>query len=483
MNAKLYVPILIAVLLIALAACAPAAAPTTAPPPAATATTTAPAGPSTTKPPEPTATPPQPGITAAPGALKIQFWHEFGTMQGVAMQRLADKFNAENPGIFIVPTQQGSSDTELYRKMNAAIAVNSYPDLVWGRPADLMTYYNAGVVVPLDSYINDPKDGLSAAQLAEINTSLYFSKYDGKTLFVAAAVMEQVMYYNADMLKVAGFEQPPATWDDFDKVCAAVSKPPDTYCYAFIPNASTFASWGWSRGGEYTTADEKKATFDDSAGIDTLKWLKNQSDKHWAYQPSGAYGDTTDFGNGKVAFTFSMSSGLPYYSDAVSGSKKPFKWGIAPFPAGPNGKQVVNSYNTSMAILKTTPEKQRAAWLWIKFMLSKDGGTNWALATAYFPTSKSTLDALNAMDEASARAANPDFAKVLDQYKIATKFAALGRAEPISPAWQGARTIIENMMIAVFTGKSGADFRATDPAAAAKEGAQRVNDALSQYGK
>jgi ABC-type glycerol-3-phosphate transport system substrate-binding protein len=285
------------------------------------------------------------------------------------------------------------------------------------------------------------------------------------------------------MLKAAGFDQPPTTWDEFDKICTAVSKPPDTYCYAFIPNASTFVSWIWSRGGEYATSDEKAAAFNDSAGIDTLTWLKNQHDMQWAYQPAGAYGDTTDFGNGKVAFTFSMSSGLPYYSDAVSGSQHPFKWGIAPFPAGSNGKQVVNSYNTSMAILKTTPEKQRAAWLWIKFMLSEKGGTDWALATAYFPTAQSTLNALNAMDEATAQAANPDFAKILGQYKLATNFATFGRAEPLLPAWQGARTIIENMMIAVFTGKSGADFQATDPTAAAAEGVQRVNDALSQYGK
>jgi ABC-type glycerol-3-phosphate transport system substrate-binding protein len=426
---------------------------------------------------------PQPGVTAAPGAIKIQFWHEFGTLQGVAMQRLVDKFNTENPSIYVVSTQQGSDDTDLYQKMKAAIAANSYPDVVWGRPADLMDYYNADVVVPVDSYINDPNDGLSSDQLAEINTSLYFSKYDGKTIFVAVASMEQIMYYNADMLKAAGFDQPPTTWDEFDKICAAVSNPPDTYCYAFIPNASTFASLVWSRGGEYATSDEQSAAFNDSTGIDTLTWLKKQHDMQWAYQPSGAYGDTTDFGNGKAAFTFSMSSGLPYYSDAVNGSEHPFKWGIAPFPAGPGGNQVVNSYNKSMAILRTTPEKQRAAWLWIKFMLSEEGGTDWALATAYFPTFQTTLNALNSMDEATAQAANPDFAKFLEQYKLATNFTMFGRAEPLSPAWQGARTTIENMMLAVFTGKSGADFQATDPTAAAAEGAQRVNDALLQYGK
>jgi ABC-type glycerol-3-phosphate transport system substrate-binding protein len=367
--------------------------------------------------------------------------------------------------------------------MNAAITAGSTPDMVIGYPGDLANYYNAGVIVPFDSYINDPKDGLSQAQLAEINQPVMFGKYDGKIIAISAAGSEQVMFYNADMLKAAGFDKPPATWDDFDKVCAAVSKPPDVNCYAFVPSASTFAAWVWSRGGDYTSADQKKAAFDGPAGVDTLKWLKNQADKKWSYQPSGSFGDQTDFGNGKVAFTFSSTAGLPFYDSAVSGSKNPFKWGIAPFPGGANGKQVVDFFNPSFGILKSTAEKQRAAWLFVKFMLSKDGGVDWALATTYFPAAKSTLDSLAAMDDATAKAANPSFAKVLAQYKDAIKFQSAAQIEPASPAWQGARSLVENMITAVFTGKSGADFKATDPDAAAKEGAQRVNDAISQYGK
>lgn len=508
MNSRRIFVLIALMLAVALAACAPApapvptpqpptaaplapttapVAPTTAPvattaPAAASPTTVAASGPTATRPPAPTATLPQPGITAAPNALKIQFWHVFGTTQAVAMQKLADKFNTANPQYFIVPTNQGSY-TPLHQKMTAAITANAIPDIVWGFPGDLADYYNAGVLVPLDSYITDAKDGIPADQLSQINTSIFFSKYDNKTISISAAGSEQVLFYNADMLKAAGFNDPPATWDDFDKVCAAVSKPPDIYCYAFVPSASTFAAFVWSRGGNYASPDEKTAGFSDAAGIETLKWMKNQVDKKWGYQPSASFGDQTDFGNGKVAFTFGSTAGLPFYSDAVKGSAKPFNWNIAPFPRGANGKQVVDFFQPSMAIMKSTPEKQRAAWLWIKFMLSKEGGTDWSLATTYFPPLKSTLDALTSMSAADANAANPNFAKVQAQYKLAAGFAASGRVEPTAPAWQGVRTIVENMITAVFTGKSGADFKATDPEGAAAEGVQKVNKALADYGK
>lgn len=476
----------------ALATAAPAAtsaapttgAPTTAAPatgaPTTGAPTTTPAGgPTGTPAPKPTATPPPPGITAAPGALKIQFWHALtGASQVVEVQKLADKFNAANPSMYVSPSLQGNYD-QAHQKVMAAITANSYADLVLGNPGDLADYNNAGAMVPLDDYINDPQIGLTKDQLAEIDQSLYFDKFDNKTLGISIGRSAQVMYYNADALKAAGFSQPPATFDDFDKVCAAVTKA-DFGCYAFIPSASTFANRDWNFGGQYSSSDEKTATFGDSAGVNALTWLKNQADKKWAYQPSGAFGDQTDFGNGKVEFTFGSTAGLPFYYQAVSGSSKPFNWSIAPMPSGPNGKNYVDLFGPSIGIMKTTPEKQKAAWMFLKFLLTKDVEVEWAQVTTYFPATKSAQDAVGAMDPATV--SNKAFAAVLPLYKLAVSFLSNGKREPSSPAWQSVRSIIANMETAVFTGKSGPDFTATDPAGAAKEGVDRVNKALSQYG-
>jgi ABC-type glycerol-3-phosphate transport system substrate-binding protein len=419
-------------------------------------------------------------VTAAPGALKVQFWHALtGASQVAEVQKLADKFNAANPTLFVSPALQGNYD-QTHQKVIAAITANSIPDLVLGNPGDLADYDNSGAMVALDDFINDPQNGLSKDQLAEIDQSVYFDKYNGKTIGISIGRSAQVMYYNADALKAAGFDNPPATWDDFDKVCAAVSKPPDFYCYAFISSASTFANWDWSRGGQYASADEKTAVFDEPAGVETLTWLKNLADKKYAYQPAGAFGDQTDFGNGKVEFTFGSTAGLPFYNAAVAGSKAPFKWSIAAMPRGPNGKNYVDVFGPSIGIMKTTPDKEKAAWLFLKSLLAKDVEVEWAQVTNYFPATKSAQGAVSALDPTTL--SNKNFAAVLPLYKLATTFLVNGRGEPKSPAWQGVRNIIANMQTAVFTGKSGADFQATDPAAAAKEGVTKVNKALAEYG-
>lgn len=492
-----------------LLACAPAAQPTSAPPTSAAQPTTAPAQPTAaaqptqalattaaattaataaataasggpTNTPRPTATPPPPAVTAAPGALHIQFWHALtGATQVAELQKLADQFNAANPQYYVQPLLQGNYADTL-QKMNAAITANSLPDMVLGNPGDLGTYNAAGVMLPLDSMMSDSKDGLGDLS-SQIDASLFFDKFGSDTIGVSTGRSAQVLFYNADMLKAAGFDKPPATFADFEKVCAAVSKPPDTYCYAMVPSASTFANLDWNLGGQYASDDGTKAVFDEQAGVDALTWIKKLADNQWAYIPAAAFGDQTDFGNGKVAFAIGSTAGLPFYQTAVAGSKTPFKWGIAPLPAGPNGKNYVDLFGPSIGILKTTPDKEKGAWLFLKFLLSKDVEEEWAQVTTYFPANKSAADAVGAMDPSTVK--NKGFASVLDKYKLAVTFLAQGKHEPTNPAWQSVRNIVANMMTAVFTGKSGADFTATDPAGAAKEGVDRVNKALSEFGK
>jgi len=136
-----------------------------------------------------------------------------------------------------------------------------------------------------------------------------------------------------------------------------------------------------------------------------------------------------------------------------------------------------------MAMFKTTPEKQRGAWLFIKYLFQRDNLVEFGLRLSYFPAAKSARDAVLAMDDARVKTTNPRLELVLPQFKKAIGYMPLGVREPISPAWQGVRGIISNMLTAVYTSKSSADFTATDPEAAAKEGVQRVNKQLEQYGK
>ena len=149
------------VLAMLLAACAPAGAP---PAPTAALPTAAPAGP-TTAPANPTATPksPQsPVATPAPSgpAVQLQFWHGQSQSQQDALNKLIDQFNTSHPDIHVTATYQGTY-TDLYKKVTAAVAAGSPPDLAIAYQNDVANYINAGAVIPLDDLMSDPQIGFT----------------------------------------------------------------------------------------------------------------------------------------------------------------------------------------------------------------------------------------------------------------------------------------------------------------------------------
>ena len=449
------------VLAMLLAACAPVSAP---PAPTAALPTAAPAGP-TTAPANSTATPksPQsPVATPAPSgpAVQLQFWHGQSQSQQDALNKLIDQFNTSHPDIHVMATYQGTY-TDLYKKVTAAVAAGSPPDLAIAYQNDVANYINAGAIIPLDDLMSDPQIGFTAADMKDIFPAFIdrYPAYGNKVYSIAFMRSMEVMYYNTDMLKAAGFDQPPATWDDFMKICAAVSKPPDQYCYEMNTDASRFSNWIWSRGGDLLNSDGKTVAFDSPAGVATMQFISDMFTKQYAIVIGKAFQDQTDFSLGKIAFTFGSSAGLPFYKQAIDQAGKVKNWGIAPNPHS-TADPVVDLYGPSVTIFKTTPEKERAAFVFLKWMMGTGPNADWVKATYYFPARQSTKEAL------------ADFITANSLYGNAYGWLQYGRTEPTLAAWNPIRGFIADAMTAVANGKAA-------PEAAIKDAAQKANAAIA----
>jgi multiple sugar transport system substrate-binding protein len=457
------------------AACAPAPtpAPTAAPPTAAPAQptavpakpTTAPAQP-TAVPPAPTSVPPTVAPTAAPTVppkpVEIQFWTGQSGPQDVALKKLADSFKLKYPNITVVVTYQGNY-TDLYKKVAAAISAGAPPDIAIGYQNDVSNYIKSDAVIALDDMMKDPKIGFTDADMKDIFPAFIdkYPQYGNKVYSLAFMRSMEVMFYNNDLLKAGGISKPPETWDDFLKACAAASKP-DVPCYE-LPGAgaaSTYADWIFSRGGDVVSADGKTVAFDKQPGLDSMQLLGDMFTKKYAIIQAKAYQDQTDFSLGKAVFTFGSSAGLPFYASAIKDAGgKVVDWGVAPGPRTTKDP-VVDLYGPSAAILKTTPEKQQAAFLWLKYLMDKEANSQWVIATSYFPARASTKDAL------------ADFIKANPLYGNAYGWLQYGRGEPTMAAWNPVRNFIGDAMVAVANGKM-------TPADAVKDAATKSNAALA----
>ncbi len=480
--------LLVLALAVMLAACAPAPTPvpTAAPPTTAPKATTAPtstavpatAVPKATTAPTSTTAPTtaaaaQPTTATQPTAaaqatkapsgstVEIQFWHGQSGTQEKALAALIDKFQAQYPNIKVKATFQGNY-TDLYKKNAAAVAAGSPPDLTIGYQNDVANYVKSDAVIALDDLMKDSQIGFTADDLKDIFPSFIdkYVQFGNKVYSIAFMRSMEVMYYNADMLKAAGLTKPPETWDDFMKVCAAAVKPPDVVCYELPGSgaASTYATWIFNRGGDIFSADGKTVAFDQKPGLDAMAFLADMFTKKYAIIQAKAYQDQTDFSLGKVVFTFGSTAGLPYYASAIKDAGKVTNWGIAPSPHSTKDP-VTDVYGPSVAIFKTTPEKQRAAFTFLKWLMSKDPNAEWVKATYYFPARQSTKDAL------------ADFIKANPLYGDAFEWLKYGRGEPTTAAWNPIRNFIGDAMVAIGNGKG-------TPESVVKDAAQKSNDAL-----
>jgi multiple sugar transport system substrate-binding protein len=197
--------------------------------------------------------------------------------------------------------------------------------------------------------------------------------------------------YNKDMLKQAGFDNPPATWEELVEQSKVIKE-------KGIAEYPVIWSWNQKEGvvcdytvllfgnnGAFLTSDGKPA-FNNDQGVQTLAWMKQTIDVGLS-NPSSVSSDEmaveANFLAGKSAFAVNW---LFQYGDSLDASKSQIagKVGFAPMPvfeagakAGVKGSSVDGS--SSFAIMATTPYPDQT-WKFLTYLASNEVQTKYSSA-------------------------------------------------------------------------------------------------------
>ena len=330
-----------------------------------------------------------------PTGATITYWFQHSGSNGDAMQKLIAEFNATNAWKITVKGEYAGPYDQVYNKMIAAIAAQNPPELVVAYQNQAATYEASGALVDMNVYVNDPKWGLGS-DLSDffagfINQDVN-GQFGGMRLGFPPNRSIEVMYYNQDMLKAAGISAPPKTWDEFAEDSRRVTNASKgTYGYALDNlDASHVFSFVISRGGDFQGPGGRGYTLNTPQMKAAMVYMRGLITSGYARKIPKKYDDQTDFGNGKAAFATGSTSGLSYYDKAVqSGTSGPFAWSIAPIPQlTATSSPAINLYGASVSIPKTTPQKQLAAWLFIKWLSEPKQQATWTRVSMYFPVRK-----------------------------------------------------------------------------------------------
>jgi len=465
------IPCLATIALFISACAAPAApAPTQAPP----AATEAPAAP--TEAPKPTEAPapteaPKPTEAPAPTAepatgvdalvlskdnpTEILFWHRYSGGAQKFVEEFVEKFNAENEfGIKVTVEKIDGSYADLYSKINAAIQGGTPPNIAQAYQNQASFYRLDGNVIDLAPFIASEKYGLTKEEVDDYFPFFLESdknpQYPGEVLGWPTSRSAAVLYVNLDWLKELGVEEAPKTLQEFEELACKASDPAnERYGLAWQNDISNFAALVFANGGRVLSEDAKSYAFNSEAGVESLSLLRRLFENKCAVEIPSAerFGEQTRFAAQKVLFVMASSTGLPFYADAVAKSEKPFRWTYVMFPQKDPAKPVVDIYGTSWSVLKSTPEKELASWLFMKAFTEPENIAGWANASGYMAVRKSA--APKAIETVKNDERYKNFPEAAEAYARLYDMVAYGAVEAPVAGYDPVRKLMSDVVAAV----------------------------------
>ncbi len=326
----------------------------------------------------------------------VVLWYPYTRDQEELLLALIDQFNASNEwGITIIGEYAGSSDS-LYDEILGRIGSSQLPDVVIAGQHHVAAYAAQGALVALTPYVESKAWGYTSKELddffpvalASDRVPQFDDRY-GWPLYLAL----EVLYCNEDRLIELGYTEPPETWEEFAEMACAASDPDaGTYGYEFSVDVSTFVDMLLSHGGRMIDEDAGSYAFSSEEGLATVTFIQDLLSRECAVLKTERFGARADFGAGRVLFTIGSTSDLPRYRREVAEGAG-FTWSISHLPTTlPRPKVYVQG--PAFSLLRSTPEEQLAAWLFLKWFTEPEQQARWAQTFSVLPVRRSAADFL-----------------------------------------------------------------------------------------
>lgn len=212
-------------------------------------------------------------------------------------------FEAENPNIKINMTWE--SWDNVFQKTAAAVESGKVPDFSYNSPPQIMPLAEQGHILAVDDVV----EGLGGKDKFE---SAIYDQFvlDDKTYAVPNCDNNLVLCYRKDLLKKAGYNEPPKTWDELVEISKACTKDGvyglGLYLGKTYDTRQVFAGMMWAAGGSMLDKDGK-VTINSPENLTALKFYTDLYLKHKVVPKSAMtwnYGDNANIiGTGQVAMT------------------------------------------------------------------------------------------------------------------------------------------------------------------------------------
>jgi len=326
------------------------------------------------------------GPAAERDTIEIRWWHTFSAVEyNLYVRQFIVEFEKNNPGIRVKAEYVGGGGGYLAEKLLANIISGDLPDVAITYPRHLPRLVETGHVLPIEVSAEDKEDIYPAV------LGVYtFPGPDGVPRIWGAPVDHALyaLYYNTKLFQEAGLDEPPETWDDLLEYAKILTKDTDDddqvdqWGFSRETGPSTILNLYFSKGVEFISEDGRTILFDSPEAVEALKlW----GDLEHTYNVTITPLPRDAWLRGKVG----MMIGGSWYTTDFEREQIPFD--VAKIP--PLG----DAYATEAApdcliLLKTTPERVRAANTLVNWMMGYEVNRQMAMDLNRVPIRKSIVE-------------------------------------------------------------------------------------------
>lgn len=398
----------------------------------------------------------------AEGKTVVTFWHSMNGSAGEALEEVIDNYNngpGEEKNIYVNLVFQGYEGTDKVILAYQTKDTKNAPDINQGLTSTIPSMMDLEWTVDLSDRIEAEGNLVSREDFYE--PMLRSCTAEGRLMAVPFANSNLLLYYNEDALQEAGFNTPPATWDELAEYTKALTKKSEDgsverygfetqikryHLDNFIVQQSEDSFVGDNEGGR--AGEMTRLTVKEDG---TLKTVLEKVD---ALNQTGGYKYVEDslneeFANGLTAMCMMSSSRLATINSLVGDS---FQWKAAPIPkiteADTSGAAVGGS---CLTLFDLGDEKRvEAAWDVLQYCSSPEAQYILSTKSGYIPVNKKVEE----MEEMKAYyEENPEFKVPLDQMKASSPMAQ----EPLDLVYNEIDEVMTNAILEFCQGSLSVD--------------------------
>jgi multiple sugar transport system substrate-binding protein len=385
--------------------------------------------------------------------ITLQFWFiaQAGDALGV-LPALVSEFNKSNSWGVRVEIVAFDSPGLLSERVRNTLYSGKLPDVLAGYSYQATSWdKNAKTLVDLNTYLDDFVWGLSAEDQADFYPSFWQQASPGKRLSIPLHRNALGLYYNLTWAKALGYTKPPETSQEFEvQACAAAKENGDGKGgWMITPETSTLVGWMYAFGGSLVNLEGKGYRIDTPENLKALTFLKGLQTQGCAWVTTGLY-PHAEFAERKALFMIGSTAGLASQSAAFQSAGSSDQWTVIPFPEDTNSttpfvSPVVLAHGPDLMITSSTHERQLAAWLFARWLISPEVQSRWVRADGTIPLRAATLDLLS------------DYAKTHPQWNSLAGSLDKARSEPAYASWEIVRWVISDAAAQLFSSTFVAD--------------------------